>query len=495
MTEALTSAAQRAQADARSKWIALVILCAAVLMIVLDQTIVNVALPSIQDDLGFNQSSLAWVVNAYLIPFGGLLLLAGRLGDLLSRKGVFMVGIAVFTLASLLCGVAQSQEMLIGARFLQGVGGALSSAVVLGMIVTMFPEPRDQAKAIGVYSFVASAGGAIGLLLGGVLTEALNWHWIFIVNVPIGLATALLAIRLVRGDRGIGLGDGADFFGAAMLTAALMLGVYTVVEVPDYGWGALHTLGLGAVSLALLTGFFIRQSRAANPLVPLRIFRNANVRGANLIQALMISGLFGVFFLGALYMERVLGWGPLEIGLGFLPVAVLIGLMSIRFAEPLIMRFGARATLIAGLSFLLAGVVWFARIPVDANYAIDMLPTMILMGAGAGLSFPSMMTLAMSGAGQSDSGLASGLINTSIQVGGALSLALLVTLSTTRTENLLGAGESAAEALTGGYRVAWIVAAGLLTVALAAAITLLKPITAPQAAEDGELEAAYSEAA
>jgi EmrB/QacA subfamily drug resistance transporter len=467
------------------------------LMIILDQTIVNVALPSIQDDLGFSQSSLAWVVNAYLIPFGGLLLLAGRIGDLISRKGVFMVGIAVFTFASLLCGVAQSQEMLVGARFLQGVGGALSSAVILGMIVTMFPEPREQAKAIGVYSFVAAAGASLGLLLGGVLTEAINWHWIFFVNLPIGIATAILAIRLVQGDRGIGFGDGADFLGAVMLTGALMLGVYTIVEVPDYGWTSLHTLGLGAVSVALLSAFFARQASAANPLIPLRIFRNSNTSGANAIQALMVAGMFGMFFLGSLFMERVLGYGPLEIGLAFLPVALLIGVMSIRYSERLIMRFGARSTLIAGLTLLLAGLLWFARIPVDATYAVDLLPSMILLGFGAGLSFPSLMGLAMSSATPSEAGLASGLVNTTLQVGGALGLAVLATLSTTRTDNLLASGESAAEALTGGYRVAWIIGAGLLVAALAVAVTVLKPVRAPQEGEVAERDlegTAYSEA-
>jgi EmrB/QacA subfamily drug resistance transporter len=489
--------AGEAQAADRTRWTALYVLCLGMLMIILDQTIVNVALPSIQDDLGFDQSSLAWVVNAYLIPFGGLLLLAGRIGDLISRKGVFMVGIAIFTFASLLCGVSQSQEMLVGARFLQGIGGALSSAVILGMIVTMFPEPREQAKAIGVYSFVAAAGASIGLLLGGVLTEAINWHWIFFVNLPIGIATALLAIRLVRGDRGIGFGDGADFLGAVMLTGALMLGVYTIVEVPDYGWGSLHTLGLGAVSVGLLSAFFARQARAANPLIPLRIFRNSNTSGANAIQALMVAGMFGMFFLGSLFMERVLGYGPLEIGLAFLPVALLIGVMSIRYSERLIMRFGARNTLIAGLGLLLVGLLWFARIPVDASYAVDLLPSMILLGFGAGLSFPSLMGLAMSSATPSEAGLASGLVNTTLQVGGALGLAVLATLSTTRTDNLLAAGDSAAEALTGGYRVAWIIGAGLIAAALAVAVTVLKPVRAPQEAEVGEREldgTAYSEA-
>src|SRR3954464_11672939 len=283
----------------KNRWIALVVLCTGFLMIILDQTIVNVALPSIQNDLGFSQSSLAWVVNAYLIAFGGLLLLAGRLGDLIGRKRMFMIGLGVFTAASLLCGLAQSQEVLVGARFVQGVGGAMTSAVILGMIVTMFPQPREQARAIGVYAFVASAGGSIGLLAGGVLTQAINWHWIFFINVPVGIATAVLATRLLERDEGIGLGDGADVPGAVLITSSLMLGVYTIVKpAADYGWGSGRALGLGAVSLALLVAFVLRESRAANPLIPLRIFRSRNVSGANAIQALSVAGMFGMFFLG-----------------------------------------------------------------------------------------------------------------------------------------------------------------------------------------------------
>ena len=481
MTAGVRSIAPTAQTRGsdRRRWVALYVLCVGMLMIILDQTIVNVALPSIQSDLGFSQSSLAWVVNAYLIPFGGLLLLAGRLGDLLSRKGVFMLGLAVFVLASLLCGAAQSREMLIAARFLQGAGGALTSAVILGMIVTMFPEPREQAKAIGVFSFVASAGASIGLLLGGVLTEAINWHWIFFVNLPIGIATALLAGRLIERDRGIGFGQGADVVGAVLITAALMLAVYTIVEAADFGWGSAHTLGFGAAAIALGAGFVVREARTANPLIPPRLLHSRNVVGANLIQALMIAGLFGVFFLGSLYMQRVLGYDPLEIGLAFLPVALLIGTLSLGFSARLNLRFGARATLIPGLALIVGALAVFARAPIDASYAVDLLPAMILLGIGAGLTFPSLMTLAMSSATERDSGLASGLINTSLQVGGALGLALLATLSTTRTGQLLATGDPAAAALTGGYHVAWIVGAGIVLTAIAIAVGVLRVGTGP----------------
>jgi EmrB/QacA subfamily drug resistance transporter len=456
----------------RDRWIALVVLCVGMLMIILDQTIVNVALPSIQDDLEFSQSNLAWVVNAYLIAFGGLLLLAGRLGDLIGRKRIFMIGLGVFTVASLLCGAAQSQEMLIAARFVQGAGGALASAVILGMIVTMFPEPRDQAKAIGIYSFTASAGASIGLLMGGVLTEAINWHWIFFVNIPIGVLTAALAVRLVAGDKGIGLSRGADVLGGLLIVSSLMLAVYTIVEAESRGWGSADTLGLGAVSIALLAGFVARQARARNPLVPLRIFRSRTVSGANVIGALMVAGMFGMFFLGALYMQRVLGYDALEVGLAFLPVALLIGALSLGISARLIMRFGGKATLIPGLVLIVAGLAWFQRVPVDGEYLVDLLPSMLLLGLGAGLTFPSLMTLAMSGASESDAGLASGLINTTIQVGGALGLAVLATLSATRTENLLADGTSNAAALVEGYQLAFVIGAALVVVAVAVALVL-----------------------
>ncbi|HEX5782039.1 MAG TPA: MFS transporter [Solirubrobacteraceae bacterium] len=470
------------QTTDRNRWIALYVLCVGMLMIVLDATVVNVALPEIQSDLGFSQSSLAWVVNAYLIAFGGLLLLAGRIGDLLGRKNVFLAGLGVFIVASLVCGVAQSQEMLVIARFVQGIGGAFTSAVILGMIVTMFPEPREQAKAIGAYAFVASAGGSIGLLAGGVLTQAINWHWIFFINIPIGIATAVAAMRLLETDRGIGIGKGADIPGAALITGALMLGVYTIVQpAAEYGWGAGRTLLLGATSLALLAGFLVRQATAANPLMPLRIFRSRNVSGANAIQALSIAGMFGVFFLGSLYMEQVLGYDALEIGLAFLPTTILMGIMSVRFSEPLIMRFGARATLIPGLALIAVGLAWFTQAPVDGTYVANILPVMVVMGIGCGVAFPALMTLSMSGATPEDAGLASGLVNTTVQVGAAVGLAVLATLSASRTEDLSAAGESTAAALTGGYQLAFIVGAALVGLALVVAATVLVPEKKAQA--------------
>ena len=485
----------------RNRWIALVVLCAGMLMIVLDATIVNVALPSIQGDLGFSQSDLAWVVNAYLIAFGGLLLLAGRLGDLVGRRSVFLGGLAVFTAASLLCATAQSQGLLIGARFVQGVGGALTSAVILGMVVTMFPEPREQAKAIGVYSFVASSGGSIGLLGGGLLTEAINWHWIFFVNLPIGVATAVLALRFVERDTGIGLRQGADIPGAILVTSALMLGVYTILEAGDHGWTSLHTLGFGAISLALLWSFIRRQRHARNPLMPLRLFRARNVTGANVVQALFVAGMFGMFFLGALYLQRVLGYDALEVGLAFLPTTLVIGTLSLGFSERLNMRFGPKATLVPSLVLIGAALALFARAPVDGSYVTDVLPVTILLGLGAGMAFPSLMTFSMSSATPQDAGLASGLVNTTLQVGGALGLAVLATLATDRTESLLADGESTAAALTGGYHLAFLVGLGLVLAALVVAVTVLRselashPHEQVEADQAGSVQPAYSEAA
>src|SRR5829696_5084153 len=439
----------------RNRWIALVVLCAGFLMIILDATIVNVALPSIQDDLGFSQASLAWVVNAYLIAFGGLLLLAGRLGDLIGRRRIFLVGLTIFTTASLLCGLASSQEVLIGARFLQGLGGALTSAVILGMIVTMFPEPREQAKAIGIYSFVASAGASIGLLAGGALTQAISWHWIFFVNVPIGIATAVLALRFVEDDEGIGLARGA------------------------------HTLGFGAAAVALLAGFVVREARAATPLIPLRVFRSRSLSGASATIVLMVAGLFGMFFLGVLYLQQILGYDAIETGLAFLPVSMLIGVLSLGASARLNLRFGPRATLLPGLALVAAGFAYFSRAPVDGDYVSDVLPVMLALGVGAGLVFPALTTISMSAVLPSDAGLASGVVNTSMQVGGAFGLAVLATLASDRTETLLSRGDSTAGALTGGYQLAFLVAAAIVGAALLIAAAVLRsgpPVPQPDAA-------------
>jgi EmrB/QacA subfamily drug resistance transporter len=487
-TTASPSQTAPAEADDSRRWLALYVLCAGMLMIVLDATIVNVALPSIQDDLGFSQSNLAWVVNAYMIPFGGLLLLAGRIGDLAGQRRIFLAGLAVFTAASLVCAVSVNQEMLVAARFVQGIGGAFASAVILGMIVTMFPEPANQAKAIGVYGFTASAGGSIGLLLGGVLTEAISWHWIFMINLPIGILVAYLATRLVKNQDGIGFHHGADYPGAALITVSLMLGVFTILQITEWGWIDARTLGLSAVSAILLAIFIRRQATIANPLMPLRLFSSRNVVGSNVLQALLVAGMFGMFFLGALYLQRVLGYTALEVGLAFLPTTVVMGALSLGFAEKLIMRFGPRTTLIPGVALVAIALLLFARTPVDATYVVDLLPPFLLIAVGIGTAFPAIMTLAMSGATPQDSGLASGLVNTSMQVGGAVGLALLATLSTERSDSLIASGTAQASALTSGYHLAYLVGAGLAAAAVAIAIFVLKPTPMPAGHEAGEPE-------
>ncbi|MFL6240282.1 MAG: DHA2 family efflux MFS transporter permease subunit [Actinomycetes bacterium] len=487
----------------RSRWVALYVLCIGMLMIVLDVTVVNVALPSIQADLGFSTSSLAWVVNAYLISFGGLLLLAGRLGDLVGRRRVFLAGLALFTGASLLCGLAQSQSVLVGARFLQGVGGAMTSAVILGMIVTMFPEPREQAKAIGVYGFVASAGGSVGLLAGGALTQSINWHWIFFVNVPIGLVTAVLATRYIDNDTGIGMRAGADVPGALLVTGALMVGVFTIVKpAAESGWTSLTTIAGLACTVVLVAGFVVREATATTPLMPLRIFKLGTVAGANIVQTLGTAGMFGMFFLGSLYLQSVLGYGALQIGLAFLPTCVVMGVLSLRYSERLITRFGAKASVLAGLAVIALAMVLFAQAPVAGNYVRDVLPATALMGLGAGVCFPALMGLAMQGVAPEEAGLASGLVNTTAEAGGALGLAVLATLSTARAGHLLGAGHPTAAALTGGYHLAFLVGAGLVLAAIAVGALMFRTprpkhtaAAAPATAPAAGMRPAYCETA
>ncbi|MGW5384684.1 MFS transporter [Nocardia sp. NPDC003963] len=454
--------------------LALAVLSAATLMTVLDGSIVTVALPEIQRDLGFTAAGLSWTVNAYLIAFGGLLLLGGRLGDLVGRKTIFLIGNAVFTVASVIAGAATTPAILIAARFLQGVGSAFASAVALGILVTLFTENRERKAAIGVFAFTGAAGAALGQVLGGVLTDAFGWHWIFLINVPIGLATVGLAIAVLPADHATGSAGRADLTGAALVTAGLMVGIYTVVEIEDHGWTSGHTLGLGAVSLALLVAFVLRQSRIGDPLLPLRIFRSRNVAGANLVQMLTVSAMFAFQVLLALYLQRVLGYGALETGLAMLPAAVAIGGVSLFGSARLTLRFGERAVLIAGLLLLTAAMTRLAWLPVHASYLADLLPVMVLI-AGFGLVLPALTALGMSGAEAGDAGLVSGLFNTTQQIGMALGVAVLTTLAASRTGVLLNAGAPATDALTGGYRVAFAVAAGLLVAALAVAITVLRP--------------------
>lgn len=474
------------------RWLALAVLCAGMLMIILDGSIVTVALPAIQHDLHFSASGLTWIVNAYLIAFGGLLLLAGRLGDLLGRKRIFTAGLALFTAASLVCGLSTSQDVLIAARFVQGIGGAATAAVSLGMIVTLFPEPYARGKAIAAYSFVGAAGASIGQVLGGALTQALSWHWIFSINLPIGIVAIALAVRVLQPDRGPRLAGGADALGAVLVTAGLMLSVYTIVGTGHYYWSSARTVGLAVLAAALLAAFVLRQAKAASPLLPLRVFRSRNVAGANLIQILMISAMFGFQILIALYMQNVLGYGAASTGLAMLPAAVMIAAVSLGFSARLSARFGERKVLLTGLALLVAALALLTRLPAHAEYAVHLLPSMLLIG-GAGLALSANTTLGMSGASPSDAGVASGLFNTTQQIGGALGVAVLSTLTTTRTSALRASGHSAASALTGGFHLAFAIATGLLAAAFILASTILRqpknPPPPPQTAGTADDEA------
>ncbi|MGK5555126.1 MFS transporter [Actinomadura kijaniata] len=466
----------------RSRWLALAVLCAGSLMIILDGSIVTVALPAIQADLGFTPSGLSWTVNAYLIPFGGLLLFAGRLGDLVGRRRMLVTGLAVFTAASVLCGTAWEPWVLLAARFAQGVGGAMASAVGLGMIVTLFPEPGERARAIGAFAFTGAAGASVGQVLGGVLTDTLGWNWVFYINLPIGALAVAFALVTLENDRGLGLRRGADALGAVLVTAGVMTGVYVIVRVEHAGWTSAATLGLGALSVALLAAFVARQATAATPLLPLRVLRSRNVWGANLIQMLMVAALFSFQFLIALYMQNVLKYGASATGSAMLPAAVAIGAVSLVVSARLITRFGERTVLLAGLVLLLAARLLLLRLPVDGTFLVDLLPAMLLSG-GFGLAMPALTALGMSGARPEDAGVASGLFNTTQQIGGALGVAALTTVAAARSEALGGT----VTALNSGYRLGFGIGGILLVAALVLAVAVLRtPRPARREAETAE---------
>jgi EmrB/QacA subfamily drug resistance transporter len=445
--------------DSRARWLALLVLCLGDLMIVLDVTIVGVALPSIREDLGFSEESLAWVVNAYLITFGGFLLLGGRLGDLFGHRRLFLAGIALFTLASAACGLATTQELLIGARAVQGIGGAVVSAVALSLMMTLFTEPAERAKAMGIFGFVASGGGSIGVLLGGVITDALDWHWIFLVNVPVGIAVVALTFAMVPGGRVQTAAQRLDVAGALTVTASLMIAVYAIVNGNEVGWLTARTLGLLATAGALLAVFLVIEARSGSPLVPLWLFKLRNIVVSNIVGVLWAGAMFAWFFLSALYLQLVLGYSPLEVGLAFLPGNLIMGAMSIGLSARLVMRFGIRLPLAVGLSLAGLGLLLFARAPVDGNFVVDVLPPMILLGLGAGMAFNPVLLAAMSDVEPTEAGLASGVVNTSFMMGGALGLAVLASLAASRTDTLTADGSSELEALTGGYHAAFLVGA------------------------------------
>ena len=443
--------------DSRTRWLALIVLCLGDLMIVLDVTIVGVALPSIREDLGFSEESLAWVVNAYLITFGGFLLLGGRFGDLFGHRRLFLLGIGLFTLASTACGLATSQGMLVGARAVQGLGAAVVSAVALSLMMTLFTEPAERAKAMGVFGFVAAGGGSIGVLLGGILTDTLNWHWIFLVNVPVGILVVTLSLLLIPAARVPTAAQRLDVAGAVTVTASLMIAVYAIVNGNQVGWLSAQTLGLLAVSAVLLAVFLAIEARVHSPLMPLSLFRLRNVSTANAVGVLWAAAMFAWFFLSALYLQLVLGYSPLQVGLAFLPANLIMAAFSIGLSAKLVLRFGIRPPLATGLLLAAIGLALFARAPVDGAFVVNVLPSMILLGFGAGMAFNPLLLAAMSDVRQEEAGLASGVVNTSFMMGGALGLAVLASLAASRTDNLLSAGEGEVAALTGGYHLAFVV--------------------------------------
>ena len=475
----------------RDRRLALALLCAATLMTIVDETVVSVALPTIQRDLGFATSDLSWVVNAYLIAFGGLLLLAGRIGDLVGRRSVLLAGLSLFVAASVLCGVAPSAQWLVAARFVQGAGGALAASVALGMVVALFDDPRQRARAIGVYSFVGASGASIGLFLGGLITDAAGWRWVFFINVPFGIATVLAGRRVLARETGPGLREGADVAGAALLVTGLMLAIVAIVD------GAAR--GLAVPAAALLAAFAVRQATAARPLIALEVLRSRVVVGANAAHALLVGAMFGFQFLVTLYFQRVLGYSPAQAGLGVLPVALGIGAMSLLVFPRINARFGARAALLPGLLAIAAGLALLSRVPVDGRYLTDVAPSIALFAVGGGLTLPAIMTIAMSGATPETAGLASGLINTSQQVGGALGLAILASLAAGRAGDLAGAGAAPDAALVGGFQLAWSVAACFVVAALALAVVALRAprpavSAGPSATADASADAAATTA-
>jgi len=465
---------QQSGTSERRRWIALIVVCLAMLMNALDGSIVNVALPSIQHDLHFSQSSLTWVVDAYLIAFGSFLLLAGRLGDLLGRKKVFLSGVALFTFASLLCALAPSQGWLIAARFLQGIGGAVSTSVIVAIIVTEFSGVAERAKAMSAYMFVAVGGGSLGLLVGGVLTQSVSWHWIFMINVPIGIATLVLGWFLIRENDGLGVRHGLDVTGSLLLTSSLVIGIYAIVKASSYGWISTHTLGFLAVAAGLLAAFFMVEARVNRPIVPLRIFQLKSLTASSVVRGLSFSAMYAVFFFGALYLERVLGFGPLATGLAFLPMTLAMAAMSLGATSKLLVRYGAMKLLVPGLTMVVVGLFLLTRTGVHSQYLTAVFPAFLLLGFGMSISAVPLLTIAMADVPRDDAGLASGIVNVSMWLASSTALAIFGTLSASKTTSLLAQGRNVADASVGGYHVVFFAAALLAAAALVVTVTLLR---------------------
>ena len=470
------------------RWMALVVVCLAQLMIVLDTTIVNVALPSIQRDLHFAQGDLTWVVNAFLVTFGSFLLLAGRLGDLIGRKRVFLAGVTVFTVASLLCGAASDQGMLIAARFIQGIGAAMQASVILAIIVTEFPRPAERARAMSAYVFVAVAGGSLGLLAGGLLTQALSWNWIFFVNLPIGLATIVLGRMLIPSDSGLGLSHGVDWLGSTLVTASLMTGVYAIVGATNHGWGSSQVLGFGAVAVVLMAAFLTVQARIENPIMPLRILRLRGLVGASVVRSFLVAGMYSTFFLGTLYLEHILHYSALQAGVAFLPWTMTVGALSLGITARLVGRFGPMRVLVAGMVAVIGGLILLHGAGPHTAFFPTLVVAFFLIGLGIGTGFMPLLTIAMADVPAADAGLGSGITNVSQQVAGALGIAILGTIATNRTTSLTAAHHSATSALLGGDHLAFAVGAGSVAIGLLVAMVGLRAPATRTAAEPTPVE-------
>ncbi len=472
MSSPASEASTGAPRSNKMRWWALVVVCLAMFMNALDSSIVNVALPAIQRDLHFGASGLTWVVTAFLISFGSFLLMAGRLGDLIGRRKVFLTGIVVFTVSSMMCGIAQTQTELIVGRFFQGIGGAFSSSVIIAIVITEFPDPAERARAMSAYIFVAVGGGSIGLLVGGILTQALDWHWIFFINVPIGVFTFIFGRILIDENIGLGIRTGVDVVGSVLITVSLMIGIYAISTATQYHWLSPHTLGFVGASVVLLIAFFVYESRVANPIMPLRIFRIPTLTRSSIIRGMLATGMFTTFFLGALYLEGVLHYTPVQTGLAFLPMSISMGILSAGITARLVTRYGDKRVLIPGMVAGTIGLLWLTQLGTTTSYVSVMLPAFLLIGIGAGTAFAPLLSIAMADVPVADAGLGSGIVNVSMQMASALGLALLSVIATGRTHALEAAGHPAASAMTDGYRLAFLisailVAAGTVVAALA----------------------------